>query len=1000
MSSRVRLHGAASVALLALALAALLLGAPSARAAFGFLPGGEGFDVSATELDGSVDADAGSHPYELTTTIGLNPSAEPAGAPGAFFSDGDVRDIRIDRPPGLIENPTAVGACPVTAFNTPRSSPFQESLSGESCPDNSQVGTITVRSAYGGGTTRTFGLFNLVPPPGFPALIGASPFGMPITFVSRIRGAEGEYGISLEATDISQQVDISALKLSLWGNPWLVGHDDERGNCLNEEDPAAYFGVPGSLEREPQTKPESAPFYEAGTCSVGNPKALPPLAYLTLPTACNGPLVSTVVADAWQQPTPVSQTSLSHDELGNPQGLGGCDLPGPGRETAVAQPTTDRAASPAGFNFTLERNQDGLLHNTTPAGRLIPSTRAPTQVRTAVVDLPEGMTINPSVAAGLGVCTPAGYAAETAASAPGAGCPNDSKIGELKVESPLFGTPIEGGIFLAQPYQNPFGSLLALYLVAKAPDRGVIVKLAGELSADPGSGRLVATFVDLPQLPYSHLVVAFREGQRSPLATPPACGSYVAQTNLTGWLEPGQAFSEGTQFQLSKGIGGGACPAANAPFAPQSQAGTLNRNAGSYSSFYLHLTRSETDQEITGYSAKLPPGLLGKLAGVPFCPEAAIAAAHRNGGFAEAASPSCPAASQIGHTTAGYGLGSVLAYAPGALYLAGPYHGSPLSVVAVDPATVGPFDLGTVVIRSAVRVDPLTAQVSLDSTGSDPIPHILKGIPIHLRDVRVYIDRPGFMVNPTSCERFAIDSTLNGSGARFSDPSDDTVATISDPFQVSFCSSLDFAPRFALQLGGGTRRGRYPSVRATVTPRPGDANIGRVAVTLPPSEFLAQNHIRTICTLPQSAAERCPAKSIYGRARATTPLLDGPLEGPVYLRSSQHHLPDLVATLHGEGIRIDVVGRIDSVHGRMRVSYEVLPDAPVTSFVMTLPGGKRGLLVNSDDVCTAPPAQALFIGQNNATRRLRPRLTNPKCARGAKRKHKKQKAGKRHGGRR
>jgi hypothetical protein len=974
----------ATGAFLALALVVLLCGAPAARADFGFLPGSAGFDVSATELDGSVDAKAGSHPYELSTTIGLNPSSEPAGQPGFFFSDGDVRDIRIDRPPGLIENQNVVAQCSIAAFNTPRVSPFQESLSGESCPDASQVGTITVRGAFAGGATRTFGVFNLVPPPGFPALIGASPFGTPLTFASRIRGAEGEYGISLEATDISQQVDISGLELSLWGNPWLVGHDRERGNCLNEEDPAAYFGEDAVLEREPQTKPESPPFYQPGTCSVGNPKILPPRAYLTLPTACVGPLASTLVASAWQQPTPVTRVALSHDESGAPQGLAGCDLPGPGRELAIAQPTTDRAASATGFDFTLDLNQDGLLNNTTPTGRLIPSTRAPSQVRTAVVDLPGGMTINPSVGSGLGVCTPSGFEAETVASAPGAGCPNDSKIGELNLESPLFADPIEGGLFLAQPYRNPFGSLLALYLVAKAPDRGVLVKLAGRLSADAGSGRLEATFENLPQLPYSHLNVHFREGQRSPLATPPACGSYTSRTTLTAWLDPSQVFTGAIQFLLDKGIGGGPCPTGLAPFAPRSEAGTMNRNAGSYTPFYLHLTRSDTDQEITGYSAQLPPGLLGKIAGVPFCPEAAIAAAQRNDGFAEAADPSCPAASRIGRTTAGYGLGSVLAYAPGALYLAGPYHGSPLSVVAVDSATVGPFDLGTVVIRSAVRVDPLTARISLDSSGSDPIPHILKGVPIHLRDVRVYIDRPEFTVNPTSCEHFAVSSTLNGSGASFSDPSDDTVTTVTDPFQVSFCSSLDFAPRMSLRLKGGVRRGRYPGLRATVTPRPGDANIGRVTVTLPPSEFLAQNHIRTICTAVQSAADRCPARSIYGRARAFTPLMGGPLEGPVYLRSSTHKLPDLVATLRGEGIRIDVVGRIDSVRGKMRVTYDVLPDAPVTKFVMNLPGGKRGLLVNSEDVCKAAPAHARFVGQNNATRLLRPHLVNRACHRHAK----------------
>lgn len=986
---RGRRAAAALVATVALFVA--LLGAPAARADFGFLPGAEGFAVSATEPDGSVDFNAGSHPYLLTTTVGLNPSAEPAGRPGSFFSDGDVRNIRIDRPAGLIENPNVVARCTIAAFNTPRVSPFQESLSGESCPDASQVGTITVRSAFDGGATRTFGVFNLVPPAGFPALLGASPFGMPITFAARIRGAEGEYGISLEATDISQQVDISGFELSLWGNPWLIGHDRERGNCLNEEDPSAYFGEDATVEREPQTTPETPPFYHAGTCSIGNPKVFPPQAYLTMPTACSGPLVSTVVASAWQQPTPVSAVSLSRDASGTVQGLGGCDLQGLRRETATAQPTTDRAASPTGFDFTLDRDQSGLLNNTTPNGRLIPSTRAPTQVRTAVVQLPEGMTINPSVGSGLGVCTPAEYAAETASSVPGAGCPNDSKIGELTLESPLFDAPIEGSLFLAQPYENPFGALLAIYLVAKAPDRGLIVKVAGRLDADPGSGRLEATFENLPQLPYSHLSIRFREGQRSPVATPPACGTYGSQTTLTAWLDPDLVFDETTRFEITKGIGGGPCPSGLAPFAPQSQAGTLNRNGGSYTPFYLHLTRTDTEQEITGYSAQLPPGLLGKIAGVPFCPDAAIAAAKQHAGFAEAAEPSCPAASQIGHTTAGYGLGTVLAYAPGRLYLAGPYHGSPLSVVAIDSATVGPFDLGTVVIRSAVRVNPLTAQISLDSSGSDPIPHILKGIPLHLRDIRVYIDRPEFTVNPTSCERFAVTSTLTGSGVNFSDSSDDSVATTSDPFQVSFCSSLDFAPRFSMRLKGGTRRGRYPALRATVTPRPGDANIGRVTVTLPPSEFLAQNHIKTICTTVQSAAERCPANSIYGHAVAQTPLLGRPLEGPVYLRSSGNKLPDLVATLTGEGIRIDVVGRIDSVRGRMRVSYEVLPDAPVTKFTMSLPGGKRGLLVNSEDVCAAAPAQARFIGQNNASQVLRTPLFNPACRRHAK---------KRHGGRR
>jgi hypothetical protein len=699
-------------------------------------------------------------------------------------------------------------------------------------------------------------------------------------------------------------------------------------------------------------------------------------------------MVSKAVATSWQQPAQVSTSSQSHDTLGNPLTLKGCEIRPLEAEGGTSRPTTDEASSSTGLDFDLDLNQETLTDNVTPAGRLLAGVRAPSQIKKAVVRLPEGMTLNPSLAAGLGVCTPAQYQSETVTSTPGAGCPDDAKIGEMTVQSPLLAEPIQGGLFLAEPYRNPFGSLLAIYLIAKSPERGVIVKLPGALTPDLGTGRMTATFDQLPQLPYTHLNAHFRDGQRSPLATPRACGPYTTQVDLSPWLNPGIAFSRPTDFALTKGIGGGPCPGALAPFHPGAESGTLNRNAGSYTPFYLHLTRSDSDQEITSYSSVLPKGLLGAIKGVPFCPEAAIAAAKANRGFAETANPSCPAASQIGRTMAGYGIGSVLAYAPGNLYLAGPYHGAPLSIVAVDAATVGPFDLGTIIIRSAIKVDPITAQVSIDSAGSDPIPHILEGIPLHLHDIRVYIDRPHFTVNPTSCEPLGSTSTLTGSGVNFATPADDATASVTNPFQVSFCSSLDFDPKVDLRLIGGTRRGRYPALRATVTPSPGHANIGAAQVTLPPSEFLAQEHIETICTRPQAQAGRCPAASIYGNARAITPLMDEPLEGPVYLRASTTKLPDLVASLTGRGIRIDVVGRISAKNGGMRATYDVLPDAPVTKFTLNLQGGKRGLLVNSDDACKAPAASAQMAGQNNVGAISRPALINPKCVKGKKGKSK------------
>ncbi len=542
-------------------------------------------------------------------------------------------------------------------------------------------------------------------------------------------------------------------------------------------------------------------------------------------------------------------------------------------------------------------------------------------------------------------------------------------------------------MFFAAPRENRFGTLLALYMVAKSPERGIMIKVAGRVDSDPATGRLTAVFDDLPQLPYSHFNVHFREGQRSPLATPAACGEYVTEFNASAWRDPNVVQHQVSPFTLNAGVGGGPCPHGLAPFAPQSTAGTLNSNASSYSPFYLHLTREDTQQEITSYSASLPRGLLGKIAGIPFCPEASIEAAKRQNGAESATAPACPASSLIGHTYTGYGVGSTLSYAPGTLYLAGPFHGSPISVVAIDSAKVGPFDLGTVVIRSAIRIDRQTAQVSIDSIGSDPIPHILSGFPLRLRDIRVYIDRANFMVNPTSCDPFAVTSTLTGAGERFSDPSDDSRATPTSAFQVRNCSGLGFGPRFDITLKGGHDRGDNPTLKAVVTPRSEDTNLGKATVTLPPKIFLAQENIETICTLKQFAAHNCPKGSEYGTATAVTPLLEEPLTGPVYLRAngSARALPDLVAAIGGRGIEIDVVGKIDSRLGGLRARFDLLPDAAVKKFTMTLRGGEHGIIANATNICANPQvATAKFIGQDNEVQAQRIRLQSTTCKRKGK----------------
>ncbi|HEX6780619.1 MAG TPA: hypothetical protein VF125_01175 [Solirubrobacterales bacterium] len=930
-------------ALLGAALSLLLLaGAPRAEAAFAI----DSFTATAEKAAGGAETKAGAHPAAFKAHVGLETDA------GAQRP----RDLSLALPPGFLVNPGALGAlgeCSATAFATPRVSPYEASASGESCSNASQVGVLAVQT---GSATRSFGLFNLVPPFGAAAAIGAAPFGIPLRFDVHLREPDN---LALDLAGLPQSLDLRALDLTIWGTPWEgdsrppgdplhnPGHNPLRGNCLNEQTGGSHgecFALGGATAPEGRIK-----------------------TYLTLPTApCGSPLSYGVTATSWQGGGAAAGAAAP--------ALEECSK---ALSTPKVQLMTDAAAARTGLAFNLAVNDGGGILN--PGGFARPA------IRTAIVSLPAGLTLNPSLGAGLGVCDEAQFARESAGSEPGAGCPNNSKIGTVSLEGALgLAETLAGSVYLARPYENPSGSLLAVYLLARNPRRGLIVKSQGRIEPDPTSGRLVATFEGLPRLLYTHFALTLREGQRSTLLSPPSCGTYLAQIQTSSWAEPTVFANASSAFPITRGDPGPCPPAGALPFHPGLLAGSVSPSAAARTPFHLRMTRSDAEQEITSYSATFPPGLLAKLAGVGECSEAAIAAAKARtgprGGAEELAAPSCPASSLIGHTVAGYGVGGVLAWAPGSLYLAGPYHGAPLSVVAIDAAVIGPFDLGVVVVRSAIRIDPRSAQVSLDSAGSDPIPHILEGIPLHLRDIRVDVDRPDFTVNPTSCDRMAVHSTLTGAGADPFSAADDATAVSTQRFQVLNCTLLGFRPALSLRLGAG-RHGGYPSLRATYAPRPRDANLSAVSVTMPPAVFLAQNHIDTVCTRAQFARDACPAGSIYGHARAITPLLEEALEGPVYLRSSRTAVPDLVAELRGRGIEIEVPGRIDSSRGGIRANFENLPDAPVTKFVLTLPGGKRGLLQNGEDLCRARArANARFVAQSNETAIGHPRLL-AKCRR-------------------
>jgi hypothetical protein len=600
------------------------------------------------------------------------------------------------------------------------------------------------------------------------------------------------------------------------------------------------------------------------------------------------------------------------------------------------------------------------------------------------VTLPVGLSVNPSSANGLNACTEAEV--DLKGEDP-ANCPDASKLGTVEIETPLLDHPIPGSVYLAEPHANPFNSLLALYIAVDDPKSGVVVKLAGKVQsgggkgadADLAQGQLRATFANNPQLPFEDLDLHFFGGSSGALRTPAVCNTYTTVSDLTPWSSPeGATVTDRDSWEISGAPGGGACARTEAQLAsaPSFDAGTIAPIAGGSSPLVVNLRREDGSQQFSSLTLTPPQGLVGKLAGIPYCPDEALAAAAGKSGKAEEASASCPAASYVGSVSAAAGAGPTPYHAPGKAYLMGPYKGAPLSLAIVTPATAGPFDLGTIIVRTALFVDRKTAQIT---AVSDPIPTMLEGIPLDVRSVQVRIDRPDFTINPTSCDPTSFGGQLMSVLGQ--------TTPLQSRFQVGECGRLGFRPKMTLRLKGGTARAKYPALTAVLIPRPGDANLASISVALPHSEFLAQEHIRTVCTRVQFAADQCPAAAIYGTATVETPLLDYPLTGPVYLRSSDNPLPDLVTDLRGpanQPIKLEAAGRTDSIKGGIRNTFDFVPDAPFTKLTLQMQGGKKGLLVNSRNICKkATRATIHYSAHNGATFTDQPVL-KPKCGKAKK----------------
>jgi hypothetical protein len=472
------------------------------------------------------------------------------------------------------------------------------------------------------------------------------------------------------------------------------------------------------------------------------------------------------------------------------------------------------------------------------------------------------------------------------------------------------------------------------------------------------------------------------------------------------------------------------------PFGPEVISGTQNNAGGSYSAFYLRILRKDGEQELVKFSTVLPPGLTGNLTGVAKCPDSAIEAARSKTGAEEQAGPSCPPASEIGHTLVGAGVGSVLAQNPGKIYLAGPYHGAPLSIVSITAAKVGPFDLGTVVIRFALNINPITAQVEISGAQSDPIPHIIKGIVVHVRDIRAYIDRPNFMINPTNCERLGIADAVTGSGSSYANPANQDTVNVATPFEAADCASLGFKPVFKARTSGKTSRAKGASltVKLTVSGALGtQSNIRSVKVALPkqlPSRLTTLQKACADTTFDANPAA-CPADSRVGTAKALTPILPEPLEGPAYFVShGGAKFPELIIVLQGYGFTIDLHGEtfIDKA-GITSSTFRTIPDQPVTSFELTLPQGSDSALAAPGNLCavtktarikrkvtvrvkghkktvtrhvrTTLPASltmpTAFVAQNGMVIKQSTPITVTGCGKAAKKTRKARRAGRHHG---
>jgi hypothetical protein len=906
---------------------------------------------------------AGHPPHGFTQFI---VKYEEKPLPGSKSPVGELDTVHVDLPPGLTVNPQATPQCPQATFEADEAA----------CPAGSEVGKSLVTASVLGVPTPVPGpppvVYNIVPQSGEPARFGFHLLGNNIYLEASVVW-EGDYHeaftIDVPETPFAKALELGVLGLqggAVLQNRLVFAGTSGDGTfittpptCLGEATPTSPFKhVYSTWLLASSTEEENAPGY-------------------VFPDSARPPFESRI---------PLGTSPKECDTIPFDPGI-------------ATEPNTAQTDSPSGATVNV------TLPEIKGAGN-----QSSSHVRSASVTMPLGMGLNPSAANGLEACTDAQFGKGTRNPV---ACPPASRIGTVEVDTPpLPDGSLSGPIYVGNQLSSDpaSGDLYRIFVVAESSRYDISARLLGKVRADPQTGQVRTTFDDgalgrvplpgLPQVPFESFRIKLDGGPRAALTSPPTCGPNTTVTTMTPW-SGNAAATPSHQFGLSAAPGGGPCAKtlAERPFSPGFVAGTNTPRGGTYSPLHMDISRSDGNQELKGVDVTLPPGLSAKLAGVRYCPEGAIAASAARSGAAETAAPACPASSLIGRADVAAGSGPSPLKLSGKVFLAGPYQGAPLSLAVVTPATAGPYDLGSVVVRAAIFVDRRTAQVR---AVSDPIPHVYGGATLDIRSVEVRINRPKFSLNPTNCSPLAFNGALLGGGANPLDRAAFSSTAITAPFRARDCERLGFRPKLFLRLFGASRRAKNPKLRAVLLARTEDANIGRAAVTLPPSLILDQANLAKVCTRVQFAARECPRNSIYGHARAFTPLLDKPLRGPVYLRSSDNPLPDLVSDLRGQ-VDVELVGRTDSIRSRIRNTYDIVPDVPVSKFVLTLRGGPKGLLVNSRNQCQRKKgkdgkkgkrkqqrALARFRAHNGKKRNMKPQLRTP-C--GKKKGNKKGRAG-------